>query len=221
MEKVELFGSANLNLWGTGVFGGCDNLKEVTLSTETFGIGMWCFAGCSSLKKIYNLGVIKSTLIASQFLSGVNLEHNTIGVSAMCLAGDALGGCNMPEWNLPNIYVSEAMTNNYFGTPSGTTLKCKDGTIYTQPIDTKVWFEDGTYNTIVVTSNLTREHFIDAGLMTSGYEWTKQPTRVVLGSNVFALGYGLFKGCHKLSTVVMNSGINRIEDSVFNGCTTL
>lgn len=221
MEKVELFGSANLNLWGTGVFGGCDNLKEVTLSTETFGIGMWCFAGCSSLKKIYNLGVIKSTLIASQFLSGVNLEHNTIGVGASCLASDALGGCNMPEWNLPNIYVSEAMANNYFGTPSGTTLKCKDGTIYTQPSDTNVWFEDGTYNTIVVTSNLTREHFIDAGLMTSGYEWTKQPTRVVLGTRVYGLDNYLFAGCHKLSTVLTMSGLATIGNAVFNGCTAL
>ena len=220
MEKVELFGSVNLNLWGTGVFGGCANLKEVTLSTETFGIGMWCFAGCSSLRKIYNLGVIKSTLIASQLLSGVNLEHNTIGVSAYCLANDALGGCNMPEWNLPNIYVSEAMTNNYFGTPAGTTLKCKDGTVYTQLGGTKVWFEDGTDYT-VATSNLTRGHFVDAGLMTSGYKWTKQPTRVVLGSNVFTLGYGLFEGCHKLSAVVMNSGINTIEGAIFANCTAL
>lgn len=220
MEKVELFGSVNLNLWGTGVFGGCANLKEVTLSTETFGIGMWCFAGCSSLKKIYNLGVIRSTLIASQFLSGVNLEHNAIGVSAMCLASDALGGCNMPEWNLPNIYVSEAMTNNYFGTPAGTTLKCKDGTIYTQPSDTKVWFEDGTYNTIV-TSNLTREHFIDAGLMTSRYEWTKQPTKVALGTSVYGLDNYLFAGCHKLSTVLTMSGLATIGNAVFRDCTAL
>ena len=126
----------------------------------------------------------------------------------------------MPEWNLPNIYVSDATTNNYFGTPAGTTLKSKGGTIYTQPSDTKVWFEDGTYNTIV-TSNLTREHFIAAGLMTSRYEWKKQPTRVVLGSNVFTLGYGLFEGCHKLSSVVMNSGINTIEGAIFANCTTL
>lgn len=219
LEKVELYGS--VAIYKDGIFRDCANLKEVTLSTETFGIGNWCFAGCSSLKKIYNLGVIKSTWIGLGFLSGVNLEHNTIGVSAECLTSDTLGECNMPEWNLPNIYGSEAIAKGYFGAPNGTTFNCKDGTIYTRSSDTtKVWFDDGTYHT-VVASNLTRGHFIDAGLMTSEYEWQRQPTRVVLGTNIFALGYELFKGCHKLSTVVMNSGINKIEGGVFANCTTL
>lgn len=208
---------------GDYAFRGCDNLKEVTLSTETFGIGIQCFAGCSSLKKIYNLGVIRSTNIASQFLSGVNLEHNTIGVSAGCLASDALGGCTMPEWNLPNIYMTEAITSNYFGASDGVTLKCKDGTIYTQPSDTTVWFDDGTCNTIVASSSSTlmRQDFFAAGLMTSEYEWKKQPTKVALGTRVFALEGLLFSGCHKLSAVVMNGGINRIEVAVFDGCTAL
>lgn len=97
------------------------------------------------------------------------------------------------------------MADNYFGASEGVTLKCKDGTVYKQPDGTKVWFEDGTDYT-VVTSNLTRGHFIDAGLMTSGYEWTKQPTKVVLGTSVFSIEGMLFKGCHKLSTVLTMSG---------------
>ena len=220
LERVEMRGYTGLS---TGAFYYCDNLKEVTLSTETFGIGAWCFANCSSLKKIYNLGLATSTTIGSEFLSGVNLENNTIVADAQAIDGNALVGCNMPEWNLPNVSIGNLYAKGCFGAPEGTTFKCEDGTTYVQPSNTRIWFDDGTCNTVVASQNntLTRGDLVVAGLMTSEYEWKKQPTRVVVGTNAVTLGDDLFNGCHKLSTVLMMSGNNTICDAVFANCTAL
>lgn len=220
LEKVEMRGYTEL---GNGAFIYCTKLKEVTLSTETFGIGAQCFANCSSLKKIHYLGWITSTTVGSEFLSGVNLENNTIVANASAIDGNALVGCNMPEWNLPHISTGALNDRGYFGAPEGTTFKCEDGTTYTQPSNTKIWFDDGTCNTVVASQSntLTREDLIAAGLMTPSHDWNKQPTRVVVGMNATTLGEDLFNGCNKLSTVVMLSGGCTIDAYAFAYCTAL
>lgn len=222
LEKVEMRGR---NYLGDGVFFSCPKLKEVKLSTETVGMGAECFAACSSLKKIYNLGVVSSiSSIGSCFLAGVNLENNTIAANATAMAGSALSECNMPEWNLPNISTGELHANGYFGAPEGTTFKCADGTAYVQPSDTMIWFDDGTCNTVGASQDntLTRDDLVSADLMTSEqYEWKKQPTRVVVGMNAATLGHDLFNGCYKLSTVLMTSNNSTIENGVFANCTAL
>ena len=209
---------------GSGAFIYCSKLKEVKLSTETFGIGAQCFADCSSLKKMYNLGVSTSiSVIGSEFLRGVNLENNTISAAATAMNEQALAGCNMPEWNLPNISTGGLYDKGCFGAPDGTTFKCENGTTYTQPSNTKIWFDDGTCNTVVASQSntLTRDDLVGAGLMTPEYEWNKQPTRVAVGADASTLGNDLFNGCHKLSTVLMTSGNSTIGTAVFANCTAL
>ena len=221
LEKVELRGHTEL---GNGAFIYCPKLKEVTLSTEPFGIGAKCFADCSSLKKIYNLGVTTSiSAIGSEFLRGVNLENNTIAAAASVMNEQALAGCNMPEWNLPNVSTGALYDKGCFGAPEGTTFKCENGTTYTQPGATRIWFDDGTCNTVVASQNntLTRGDLVDVGLMTPEYEWYKQPTRVAVGADAVTLEHDLFNGCHKLSTVLMMSGNNTIGHAVFANCTAL
>ena len=167
LEKVEMRGYAPI---GAGAFLGCPKLKEVTLSTETFGIvlGAQCFADCSSLKKMYNLGLATSiSLIGSGFLSGVNLENNTIGASAAAIDGNALVGCNMPEWNLPNISTSALDDKGRFGAPDGTTFKCADGKTTKHGENTMIWFDDGTCVGVKASeSRLTRDDLVSAGVMT-------------------------------------------------------
>lgn len=126
LEKVEMRGRSYL---GDGAFFSCPELKEVKLSTETVGMGIQCFADCSSLKKIYNLGrAFGVSAIGSEFLRGVNLENNTIVANASAIDANALSGCLNESWKLPNIYVAEAEAKNWYGAPPGVTLKCKDGT---------------------------------------------------------------------------------------------
>lgn len=220
LEKVEMRG---WNYLGDGAFFSCPELKEVKLSTDTVGMGTQCFADCSSLEKIYNLGRATSTTIGSEFLRGVNLENNTIAANASAMDANALAGCNMPEWNLPNVSTGGLYDKGCFGAPEGTTFKCENGNTYTQPGATRIWFDDGTCNTVVASQNntLTRDDFVEVGLMTTEYEWYKQPTRVAVGADAVTLGHDLFNGCHKLSTVLMMSGNNTICDAVFANCTAL
>lgn len=142
LEKVEMRGYANIR---NGVFYDCPKLSEVTLGTETFGIGGVCFAGCSNLKKIYNLGVVSSiNEIGGWFLAGVNLENNTIAANATAMDDSALSGCNMPEWNLPNVIVSDVKSKNGFGANAGTVFKCKDGEVVIEASMPTILFDDGT-----------------------------------------------------------------------------
>ena len=128
LEKVEM---GAYTVIGSGAFFSCSKLEEVTLSTETVGMGAQCFADCSSLKKIYNLGwATNVSVIGSEFLRGVNLENNTIAANVWAIESNALSGCNMPEWNLPNISIAGLHLKNRFGAPNGTIFNCADGTDY-------------------------------------------------------------------------------------------
>lgn len=219
LEKVEMRGYTEL---GTGAFIYCPKLKEVKLSTETFGIGAQCFANCSSLKKMYNLGVSTSiSAIGSEFLSGVNLENNTIAADATAMNEQALAGCNMPEWNLPNIYLGDLQSKNHFGAPEGTTFKCKNGKTTKYGENTTIWFDDGTRIGVKASgSELTRDDLVSAGVMTSEYEWNKQPTRVVVADGCYGFGNDVFANCGKLSIVDMYSA-NNVGERVFANCTSL
>ena len=83
------------------------------------------FMGCVNIRTLYNLNSISS--IGDNALSGMSLSHNTITALDSGLTSKSLSGCLNDSWNLPNIYVYEAMAKNWYGAKQGVTLKCKDG----------------------------------------------------------------------------------------------
>lgn len=195
------------------------------LASTIVEIGAQCFVDCSSLKKIYNLGWATSTTIGSEFLSGVNLENNTIGASAAVIDGNALAGCNMPEWNLPHISTGALHDRGCFGAPDGTTFKCGDGksTNFPQATTAVLYFDDGT-RTEVSASGICfcTNDLVTAGIVeSSDHTWIREPTRVVLGTSITSIDAGTFQNCVKLSTMIMSSGMSIIDANAFKNCVNL
>jgi hypothetical protein len=126
----------------------------------------------------------------------------------------------MPEWNLPNVIVSEVRLKNGFGANPGTTFKCKDGEVVIVSSIPTIWFDDGTH---VQVSNsgawLSKDDLVSAGVMTPSHEWINQPTRVILG-NCYGIENDVFANCHKLSYVNMTSAAG-VGVRVFANCTSL
>ena len=109
---------------GNNAFKDCSAITKMTVKWGAT-MGDSSFMGCGNIGTLYNL--CRTSSIGDNALSGVSLSHNTINALDSGLTSKSLSGCLNDSWNLPNIYISEAMAKNWYGANQGVTLKCKDG----------------------------------------------------------------------------------------------
>ena len=110
---------------GDNAFQGCSSITKMTVKRGAT-MGDNSFMDCGHIGTLYNLYWTSS--IGDNAISGMSLSHNTITALDSGLTSKSLSGCLNDSWNLPNIYVYEAMAKNWYGANQGVTLKCKDGT---------------------------------------------------------------------------------------------
>lgn len=109
---------------GNNAFKDCSSITKMTVKWGAT-MGDSSFMGCWNIGTLYNL--YRTSSIGDNALSGISLSHNTITALDSGLTSKSLSGCLNDSWNLPNIYVSEAIAKNWYGANQGVTLKCKDG----------------------------------------------------------------------------------------------
>ena len=143
---------------GNNAFRDCSSITKMTVKWGAT-MGDNSFMGCWNIGTLYNLCWTSS--IGDNALSGVSLSHNTITALDSGLTSKSLSGCLNESWNLPNIYISEAMAKNWYGANQGVTFKCKDGVTISNYQDL-LTIINGKYK-VLLTGIVDGKALVDAG----------------------------------------------------------
>lgn len=85
-------------------------------------------------------------------------------------------------------------------------------------------FGNGDLSSFSWSGEIDSQTMVDAGLLNKTsvpWQWSKMPTKVVVGNTVTSLGFGAFGACSGLRRVVLPSSVTSIGQGAFDYCTNL
>lgn len=186
---------------GDDAFNGCAKLENVSIPAAVTSIGDRAFQGCAALTKVeVPEGV--ATIGNNAFANCGKLESATLPKSLKSLAADAFAGDN-------------ALKDIYF--KSGKQDWIKLGNLYSGDTPVTVHFADDA-------SPLTWE-VVDGKAIVKTCSKDASGEVVIPetldGAPVAAIAADAFKGCNKITSVVIPEGVTTIGEKAFENCTSL
>ncbi len=191
---------------GKHAFSGCYNLTSVKIGERVTSIGEYAFDFCNKLIEIYNASALNITAGSS----------SNGGIAANAL----------------NIYIPSSGASRLHTIDSGYVFYVNGSEVYLVGYlgeDTDLVFPDNYYNK---SYEIYKSAFRNNEKITS----VTIGSNVTIGDNVFAwcenltsatvnsavIKEGAFKGCHKLTKIILDKTVESIiGHSIFNGCTNL
>ena len=191
---------ASVSEIGGGAFSGCQNLKNVTWSSDSAlrSIGEDAFSYCTALKSIALPDKLAS--VGYRAFYGSGLENLTIGASLIDLGDGAFSGCR----KLINIDVSED-NPNYMGI-DGVVFSKDNTALYMFPAG-----RSGTYTVPAYTTRIANYAFAEAEKLTD----------VVLNAGLTEIGGYAFSQCAALQTPILPASLTTIGENAFEYCSAM
>lgn len=184
---------------GTGVFGGCSNLAEITIPGTVTIIGSFSFSGCSSLKSI------------------------TIPASVESIEGTAFSGCN----SLGSIKVNDnpkytSADGVLFDKDKKILIKYpakKDGDSYKIP-NTVTSIEDAAFEGCINLASVTLGNKI-ASIGNGVFKNCSALVNIEIPKTVKSIESYAFSGCNVLERVTVDGDLNFVGKEAFSNCPKL
>ena len=216
LKSVEIPNSLELGIISEGMFYGCTSLETIKLPDNIREIENYAFANCKSLRSFI---VPKDVTQISEgtFLNCESLSNITLGNEITAIESSAFAGCGLTEIQLPSGITSigeEAFAGNKFTEiiiPSGVS-KLGAGVFAGCDQLQEISVEEGNANFSAAGGVLYDKAGTKLLLCPSGKEGT-----FTLPRRITEIAESAFKGCKKITELVLPSGLTTIGSKAFSG----
>ena len=216
LKSVEIPNSLELGIISEGMFYGCTSLETIKLPDNIQKIENLAFANCKSLS---SFTVPKEVTIIKRgtFLNCESLSSITMGNEITEIGGSAFAGCGLTEIQLPSGIMSigeEAFAGNKFTefTISSGVTELGAGVFAGCDQLQEISVEEGNANFSAAGGVLYDKAGTKLLLCPSGKEGT-----FTLPRRTTEIAESAFKGCKKITELVLPSGLTTIGSKAFSG----
>ena len=216
LKSIEIPDSLKLGIISTGMFSGCTSLETIKLPDNIQKIENFAFANCKSLSS-FTVPEEVTIIKRGTFLNCESLSSITMGNEITEIGGSAFAGCGLTEIQLPSGITGigeEAFAKNKFTEftiPSGVTelgAGVFAGCDQLQEISVEV----GNANFSAAGGVLYDKAGTKLLLCPGGKEGT-----FTLPRRTTEIAESAFKGCKKITELVLPSGLTTIGSKAFSG----
>lgn len=228
---------------GRSSFYGCVYLTDVKIPNKVKYITESLFENCSGLTNV-DIPNSVTEIRASAFSRCVNLKSINISNSVTAINKSAFSGSGLASINIPDSVTSIGVPAFYSCThlesitvdTSNENYKSIDGNLYTKDGKTLIQYAIGkTEKSFTIPNGVTRiesyavtwsnlkEMFIGGDVKSVGadaFSFNDSLVRVTFGDSVTSVEDRAFYGCGSLATVVIGSGLTKLDLGAF-GATAL
>lgn len=216
LKSVEIPNSLELGIISEGMFYGCTSLETIKLPDNIQKIENLAFANCKSLS---SFTVPKEVTIIKRgtFLNCESLSNITLGNEITAIESSAFAGCGLTEIQLPSGITSigeEAFAKNKFTefTISSGVTELGAGVFARCDQLQEISVEEGNANFSAAGGVLYDKAGTKLLLCPSGKEGT-----FTLPRRTTEIAESAFKGCKKITELVLPSGLTTIGSKAFSG----
>lgn len=216
LKSVEIPNSLELGIISEGMFYGCTSLETIKLPDNIREIENYAFANCKSLS---SFTVPKEVTIIKRgtFLNCESLSSITMGNEITEIGGSAFAGCGLTEIQLPSGITGigeEAFAKNKFTefTISSGVTELGAGVFAGCDQLQEISVEEGNANFSAAGGVLYDKAGTKLLLCPSGKEGT-----FTLPRRTTEIAESAFKGCKKITELVLPSGLTTIGSKAFSG----
>lgn len=202
-----------------GAFGGCSNIKKITIYNNITRIGDGAFSGCTSLESITfgggNGGGLTS-IGQNAFKDCSALKSIAIPNSVTSIGQNAFIGCSSlkyKEYN--NAYYLGNDENQYYAL-----IKTKTTNITAITINNNCVVIADAFRDCVGLKSVTIPNSVKS-ISESAFNGCTGLTSITFGSGVTNIGNYAFKDCGALKSITIPNSVTSIGDYAFNGCNKL
>ena len=216
LKSIEIPNSLELGIISTGMFYGCTSLETIKLPDNIQTIKNYAFANCKSLNS-FTVPEEVTIIKHGTFLNCESLSNITLGNKITAIESSAFAGCGLTEIQLPSGIMSigeEAFAKNKFTgftIPSDVTelgVNVFAGCDQLQEISV----EEGNANFSAAGGVLYDKAGTKLLLCPGGKEGT-----FTLPRRTTEIAESAFKGCKKITELVLPSGLTTIRSKAFSG----
>ena len=215
---------ATVKTIGAKAFVGCDNLTSITIPGTVETIESEAFKGCTNLTAVTIEAGVKN-IGASAFEGCTGLTGITVPSTVTTIGADAFKGCSNVSEVLIAGNVSSVGTGAFSGLKAGAFVLYPDAV---KNVMDKQGIVSSNTTAVAYPANVTpvvKEGFVfgtvDGVETTLIYVPAGTEGILTVPSTVTTLYTGAFKGCNKLTGVVLPIGLTTIQANVFEGCSSL
>ena len=215
---------ATVKTIGAKAFVGCDNLTSITIPGTVETIESEAFKGCTHLTAVTIETGVKN-IGASAFEGCTGLTGITVPSTVTTIGADAFKGCSNVSEVLIAGNVSSVGTGAFSGLKTGAFVLYPDAV---KNVMDKPGIVSSNTTAVAYPANVTpvvKEGFVfgtvDGVETTLIYVPAGTEGILTVPSTVTTLYTGAFKGCNKLTGVVLPIGLTTIQANVFEGCSSL
>lgn len=216
LKSVEIPNSLELGIISEGMFYGCTSLETIKLPDNIQKIENLAFANCKSLS---SFTVPKEVTIIKRgtFLNCESLSNITLGNEITAIESSAFAGCGLTEIQLPSGITGigeEAFAKNKFTefTISSGVTELGAGVFAGCDQLQEISVEEGNANFSAAGGVLYDKAGTKLLLCPSGKEGT-----FTLPRRTTEIAESAFKGCKKITELVLPSGLTTIGSKAFSG----
>ena len=222
LQKVQ--GLDNIEEFGDSCFTGCTALATLPFPVKLRSLGKATFANCDALSEILLPDSI--TLIPEACFNGcASLKHIEIPSQTSTIEGNAFAGCaSLDSISIPGAV--ESIGNGVFKGCSGimsvtfekgtTTINCGLNQVYVHgAYKPTPLFEDCNIQKAIIKRNISSSYESTYRDGQFGCFTNSTVSSVTLSDDVTKIEAGAFKGCSKLSNIIIPSSVTHIEDYAF------
>lgn len=222
LQKVQ--GLDNIEEFEDSCFAGCTALTTLPFPAKLKSLGKATFANCDALSDILLPDSI--ALIPEACFNGcASLKHIEIPSLTKTIGGDAFAGCaSLDSISIPGAV--ESIGNGVFKGCSGimsvtfekgaTTINCGLNQVYVHGVYKPTpLFEDCNIQKAIIKRNISSSYKSTYMNGQFGCFTNSTVSSVTLSDDVTKIEAGAFKGCSKLSNIIIPSSVTHIEDYAF------
>ena len=216
LKSVEIPNSLELGIISEGMFYGCTSLETIKLPDNIREIENYAFANCKSLRSFI---VPKDVTQISEgtFLNCESLSNITLGNEITAIESSAFAGCGLTEIQLPSGITGigeEAFAKNKFTefTISSGVTELGAGVFAGCDQLQEISVEEGNANFSAAGGVLYDKAGTKLLLCPSGKEGT-----FTLPRRTTEIAESAFKGCKKITELILPSGLTTIGGKAFSG----
>lgn len=216
LKSVEIPNSLELGIISEGMFYGCTSLETIKLPDNIQKIENLAFANCKSLSS-FTVPEEVTIIKRGTFLNCESLSNITMGNEITEIGGSAFAGCGLTEIQLPSGITGigeEAFAKNKFTefTISSGVTELGAGVFAGCDQLQEISVEEGNANFSAAGGVLYDKAGTKLLLCPSGKEGT-----FTLPRRTTEIAESAFKGCKKITELVLPSGLTTIGSKAFSG----